>query len=112
MAFEGSAIVSAPLKRTEPWRLPRIPMMARMVEVLPAPLRPSSVTTSPSLTSKFMPCRTWDSPYQPCRSLTESNGSGMSGPHIGVDDVRVFRHGLVRPFREDFAARQHGDDVG
>ena len=48
-------MISLPLKRTEPVRLPTMPMIDFSVVVLPAPLRPSSVTTSPELTSKSMP---------------------------------------------------------
>ena len=40
-------------------------MIAFSVVVLPAPLRPSRVTTSPRRTSKLTPCSTWLSPYQP-----------------------------------------------
>ena len=43
---------------------PTMPMIDLSVVVLPAPLRPSSVTTSPVATSKSMPCRMCDSPYQ------------------------------------------------
>src|SRR5262249_8982525 len=56
-------------RRTEPLRRPMRPMIARIVLVRPAPLRPRSVTTSPSSTCRFTPCSTCDSPYQPCRSL-------------------------------------------
>ena len=38
-------------------------MMERIVVVLPMPLRPSSATTVPSLTSMSTPCSTWLSPY-------------------------------------------------
>jgi spermidine synthase len=40
----------------------RYPMMVRMVVVLPAPLRPSRQTTSPSFTASETPCRMWLSP--------------------------------------------------
>ena len=40
-----------PAKRIAPSRLRTMPMMARSVVVLPAPLRPRSVTVSPSRTS-------------------------------------------------------------
>jgi hypothetical protein len=40
-------MVSTPLILIEPLREPVRPMMARSVVVRPAPLRPSSVTTSP-----------------------------------------------------------------
>ena len=38
------------------------PVMQRSVVVLPAPLRPSRATTSPSLTLSERPCRMWPSP--------------------------------------------------
>jgi hypothetical protein len=52
---EALLISSWPLKRTEPVRLPMTPMIDFSVVVLPAPLRPSSVTTSPAFTLKLMP---------------------------------------------------------
>ncbi len=52
---EGSRMISLPSNATEPVRLPIMPITDLSVEVLPAPLRPSSVTTSPGRTSKFMP---------------------------------------------------------
>ena len=39
-----------------------MPMMESRVVVLPAPLRPISVTTSPSPTVSDTPCRMWASP--------------------------------------------------
>src|SRR5690349_12901737 len=94
-----------------------MPMIARSVVVLPAPLRPSRVTTSPSATAKLMPCRMCDSPYQAWRSRTFRSSfcrtplSGMPGPHVGLADFRIAGDGLVRSLGEDAAARQHGDGV-
>ncbi len=65
---EEVRVMSSLLKRIEPVRLPMIPITDFSVVVLPAPLRPSSVTTSPAFTLKLMPWRMWDSPYQACRS--------------------------------------------
>ena len=48
-------MMSLSSKRIEPVRLPMIPMIDFSVVVLPAPLRPSKVTTSPALTLKLMP---------------------------------------------------------
>src|SRR5690349_16870823 len=87
------------------------PMMLFMVVVLPAPLRPSNVTTSPSLTSKSTPCRIWLSPYQACRPLIASIGSGIGRAQIGGNDVRVAAHAGIVSFRQDLAAREHGDAV-
>ena len=39
-----------------------VTLIERSVVVLPAPLRPMSVTTSRSPTSSEMPCRMWASP--------------------------------------------------
>jgi len=61
---EVARMISWPPKRIEPVRLPMIPITDFSVVVLPAPLRPSRVTTSPAFTLKLMPCRMWDSPYQ------------------------------------------------
>src|SRR5687767_2318557 len=116
-------MVSTPSNRTEPLRLPRMPMIDFSVVVLPAPLRPSRVTTSPGRTSKLMPCSTWDSPYQVSSPCTASSGalsvagatraaSAMAHPDIGFDHARILRHGGVIPFGEHAAARQHGDAVG
>ena len=90
-------------------------MMARMVVVLPAPLRPSSVTTSPAFTSKVMPCRTWLSPYQPCRSRTASCASAMAASRPCPCRLRSPAGSSTPPRRalgQHLAARQHRDAVG
>src|SRR5438105_9604907 len=93
-----------------------MPMMDLSVVVLPAPLRPSSVTTSPARTSKLTPCSTWDSPYQACNPSTDSNGapltSSMADPEIGFAHCRIGRDRCVVAFGEDAAAGQHRDAVG
>src|SRR5262249_28061301 len=108
-----------------------IPMIDFSVVVLPAPLRPSSVTTSPALTSKLMPCRMWDSPYQASRFCTDRIWppiaadraalvagasavfrSGVAGSQIGFLDALVLRQFGVVSLREHLAAGEHGDDVG
>src|SRR5437660_26416 len=115
IAFDESPMSSWPSWRTDPVRWPTIPMMDFSVVVLPAPLRPSSVTTSPARTSKLTPCSTWDSPYQACSPSTDSNGtpltSSMADPEIGFAHIRVGRDRGVVAFREDTAARQHRDAV-
>src|SRR3989442_13046768 len=89
-----------------------MPMIAFMVVVLPAPLRPRSVTTSPSRTSNSMPCRMWDSPYQAFRPFTASSRSAMAGAQGGLDHLRVLRNAGVVAFGEDLAALQDRDPVG
>src|SRR5438105_3468883 len=110
----------------EPARLPMMPMIDFSVVVLPAPLRPSSVTTSPAFTSKLIPCRMWDSPYQASRSRTwrmlppvaafagasAIAVSGMTRSQIGFLDAFVLGQLAVMALREHLPARQHGDDVG
>src|SRR5271169_4544872 len=115
--FEGMPMISVPLRRIEPRRWPMMPMIDLSVVVLPAPLRPSSVTTSPSATAKLIPCRMCDSPYQACSSSTrsssraEGDASGMTGPEIGLDDLGIVRHGGVIAFGQDATAGQHRDHV-
>src|ERR1700722_16583483 len=111
MRFEVSAQSSCPPSRTDPVRWRTMPRMARKVVVLPAPLRPRSVTTSPSRTAKLMPCSTWDSPYHACRYATSSSPSGSALPEIGLSLLRVFRLFGVGPFGQHPAARQHRDDM-
>src|SRR6185295_2089202 len=116
MVFDESPMSSRPSWRTEPVRWPTMPITDFSVVVLPAPLRPSSVTTSPGRTSNVTPCRMCDSPYQACKPSTASNGwpdaSVMARPHIGLAHVRIVRHRRVVALGEHAAAREHGDAVG
>src|ERR1700733_4355150 len=89
-----------------------MPITAFKVVVLPAPLRPRRVTTSPSRTAKLMPCSTWDSPYQPLRSATIKSSSGMAGPEIGFAHIGSRGDLAIASLRQDAPARQHGDGVG
>src|SRR5438445_175504 len=86
------------------------------VVVLPAPLRPSSVTTSPTKTSKLAPWSTWDSPYQAWSPSTASSGGrlgrSMADPEIGLAHQRVGRNRLVVAFGEHSATREHRDAIG
>src|SRR3954465_15067449 len=82
------------------------PMSVRSVVVLPAPLRPISVTISPAFTSNEIPCTTWLRSYQGGRSRTSSNAMSalpqVDAPHfvIGAD---LFR----RSPRQELAVMQH-----
>src|SRR3954469_22005694 len=100
-----------------------MPMIARNVVVLPAPLRPSSVTSSPSPMLNSTPCNMCDSPYQACRPRARSNSSGapigegasgISGarPHIGFDDLLIAGDRFVIALGQDAAAGQNRDRVG
>src|SRR6266853_6754396 len=89
-----------------------MPMTALRVVVLPTPLRPSSVTTSPRRTSNCAPCRTCDSPYHAFRSATESSAvSGMLGTQVGLDHFRMTGHRPVVALGDDLAAREHRDVI-
>src|SRR6266851_9655503 len=115
--FEASRAISLPRKTTEPRRCGTIPIIALSVVVLPAPLRPSRVTTSPSATVKLIPWRMCDSPYQACSSSTrnsslpDAGASGMTGPEIGLDHLRILRYRGVIAFGQDAAAGQHRNRV-
>src|SRR5579884_4414438 len=117
MRFDGRSTSSAPPNTIDPARLGTMPMIARRVVVLPAPLRPRRVTTSPSCTPKSMPCRMCDSPYQACSPATSSSAlsppaSGMPGPEIGFRHVGVGRDRAVIAFAQDAPAGQYRDRVG
>src|SRR5918993_660654 len=114
-----------------PLRRPTKPITARSVVVLPAPLRPSRVTTSPGATSRPTPCRMWLSPYHASRPDTSSSAlpEGVAGAacpfgaptsrsamrrssfglaaEIGGHDLRIAGHAGVVAFGEHPAARQH-----
>src|SRR5512147_3154210 len=98
-------------------------MIDLSVVVLPAPLRPSSVTTSPLRTSKSTPCRMCDSPYHAFRPETSRRtgatgsawgpatamaASAMCAAHIRFHDDRVLGDRLVVSFGDDTAAREYG----
>src|SRR5579871_1838762 len=112
---EVSVISSLPSKRTEPVRCVTMPMIDFSVVVLPAPLRPRSVTTSPARTSRSTPCRMCDSPYHACKFSTARSGGGarssMADPHIGFAHVGVVGNGLIVALGEHPPAREHGDLV-
>src|SRR6201995_1397835 len=110
--LDGWAIVSRPSNVTVPRRRSTMPITDFRVVVLPGPLRPSSVTSSPRPISKPTPCRMCDSPYQACRPSTFRSVSAMAGPDIGFDDLRILRHCVVGSLGEHLAARQHGDGIG
>src|SRR5215213_10230423 len=105
------AIVSRPPMRIEPSRRETRPRIARRVLVRPAPLRPRRLTTSPSWTVTFTPCRAWLSPYQACRPEMSRNGfiapSG-SRAEIGGHHPGIGRDLPVGALRKDLAPLEHG----
>src|SRR5689334_20306540 len=92
-----------------------MPMIDLSVVVLPAPLRPSNVTTSPSCTSNATPWRMWDSPYQACRSLTarrDARTSSMPHSHVSLAHFGIRGHGVVITLRQHTSAREDRDVIG
>src|SRR6266849_6646277 len=113
MRSEDSAMICVPSKRIEPSRRATMPMIDLRVVVLPTPLRPSSVTTSPRRTSNCAPCKMCDSPYQAFRSATaRSAASGMLGAEVSFDHFGMTGHRPIVALRDDLAAREHRNVVG
>src|SRR5690349_9657 len=106
---------SAPPQVTVPSTCRCRPMTERRSVVLPAPLRPTSVTTSPGSTRRSTADRTLASPYQAERPETSRVWSDMlfSGlPEVGGDDLLVVADLLVGALCEDLARLQDGHGVG
>src|SRR5680860_351754 len=101
-------LISAPAKRRTPsvwrWR----PITERSNVVLPAPLRPTRVTTSPALTLRETSPRTRASPYQADRPSISS----MSLPQVCRDHSVVRAHLFVASLGQDLALLQHRDLTG
>src|ERR1043165_2904309 len=83
-------------------------MIARRRVDLPAPLRPTMVTTSPAATSSDTSLRARACPYQADRFSTLNIGVSQVGGH----DARVAADLGVGAFGEDLAVAQHRDGVG
>src|SRR5258708_16013300 len=98
-----------PFTLMDPWRRPTRPRIDFNVEVRPAPLRPSSVTTSPLCTVRSTPCSTCDSPYHALRPAMRRTSSAMGGPHVRLHHRGIRRDLRVAALREHRAAREHGD---
>src|SRR3984957_13395541 len=133
ITLEASLVSSRSSKRTEPVRFSTMPMIALSVVVLPTPLRPSNVTTSPACTLKVARWSTWESSYQASRLSTarsgrvsamtgprmtgpkmtgpKMTGPKMTGPEIGFAHRRILRHRLVVALGQHVAAGEHGDAV-
>src|SRR5581483_11887985 len=109
--YGWSAIVSVPAIFTEPLRFGVSPIPDFRVVLLPAPLRATSVTSSPARTSRSTPWSTCDSPYQACSPLIESSASAMLRPQVGGDHGGVLRNRLVLALGQHLASREHGDAV-
>src|SRR2546421_10510884 len=109
--FEASLMSSVFSNRIDPSRRATMPMIDFSVVVLPAPLRPSSVTTSPRATWKSMPCRMCDSPYHAFRPFTSSSASAMARAEVSLHDLGIPGDRLVIAFGKYLATLQYRDAV-
>src|SRR4029078_13055772 len=100
MAAGGIQIASPPFTRIDPARRPTSPSTDFSVEVRPAPLRPSSVTTSPLRTERPTPANTCDSPSQALTPPISSTAPplAIAGPHVRFLDLGIFGDVGVRSF--------------
>src|SRR5438093_529764 len=94
-----------------------MPMTAERLVVLPMPLRPSRLTTSPALTAKSTPNKTLPSPYPASSPATSSIGApgrrtGIVLAQVGAAHMRVGADRGWRPGRNDAALDHDGDAVG
>src|SRR6478735_9743240 len=129
-------VTSAPSTVTMPSTCRCSPMTERSSVVLPAPLRPTRVTTSPAPTPTDTSRRTRASPYQAERPATSRTrpaspvasarsvvvtdavaasvvtGSLMGRSEVGRDDALVGADLVVRALGEHLARLEHRDAVG
>ena len=118
IASEDMPTSSRPSKRTEPRRCSTMPMIDFSVVVLPTPLRPRSVTTSPGCTSKrdaVQNVRLAIPGFEPvhCQHGARLGWrfSIMAGPEIGFAHGGISRYGLVIAFGEHLAAGEHRNAI-
>src|SRR6478609_7218690 len=104
-------VMSWPSKTMDPWDSGLIPEIARMVVVLPAPLAPIRVTSSPSSTDNEMPCSASIRPYATFMSLISSRGI-VGHPQVGGDNRGVVADLGRQTFGDLLAELQYHDPVG
>src|SRR5262245_10505240 len=112
----GILAMSSPRKRIRPERTGSRPMMLSMMVVRPAPLRPTSETTSPSPTSSVTPRRICAGPRKAFMASTSSSTCVL---HLGrerhaekdVGDVSVRLDRFRRSVGEESAFMHHDDAV-
>src|SRR6478609_7339883 len=107
IASAGALVMSLPSNTIEPERS-IIPETARMVVVLPAPLAPSTTTTSPPPTVRSISWSTLTAPY-PARTPLSSSREvirSLAGAEVGLDHLGVLLHVSGHPIG-DLAAELH-----
>src|SRR5262245_27010637 len=114
----GSLVMSSPRKRMCPERTGRRPVMLSMMVVRPAPLRPTSETTSPSPTPNVTPRRMCAGPRKVFMASTSSStclsfaiSCRQRRAEKDVGDVLVRLDLFRRPVGEEFAYVHHDDAV-
>src|SRR5262249_54721423 len=88
------------------------PMMVRSVVVLPAPLLPINVTTSPRSTVNEMPRRARILPYALCTVCRASKVERSPCAQIGFDHLRITLDVTRRTLRQLGPVIEHCDPVG
>src|SRR2546421_8842102 len=87
-------------------------MMVRSVVVLPAPLLPIKVTTSPRSTLKEMPRKARMLPYALCTVCRASKVECSPCAQIGFDHLWITLDVTLRTLRQLSPIVEHGDAVG
>src|ERR1700687_2174878 len=112
MAEGGKPPIDRPSRRMLPLLGASTPMLDRSVVVLPAPLRPSSATTSPCSIRSESPNKTWEAPYSVLIRSTSSRLMGVQPSEIGVMDRLVAPDFIGRAVRQKPALVKHGNALG
>src|SRR5439155_20545505 len=103
--------MSRPFRRIDPvfcrWR----PMTHRSSVVLPAPFRPTSVTSSPSPTCSDTWRSAWASPYRAERPSISSAGLAMRLAQVPGDDRGILAYDVVTALGDHPSLLQHADLV-
>src|SRR5262252_9430894 len=112
----GSLVMSSPRKRIRPERIGSSPVILSMMVVRPAPLRPTSETTSASPTSSVTPRRMCAGPRKVFMASISSStclsfASRERSAEKNVGDVSVRPDLLRRPVGEELPFVHHHDAV-
>src|SRR6185295_16042312 len=113
----GRPLISWPWKRMLPERTGSSPVMLSMMVVRPAPLRPTSETTSLSTTLIETPCRMCAGPRKVLMASTSSSTvfssfSRQRRTEQDVGDMLIGPDLVRRSVGEEFAFVHHHDAVG
>src|SRR5690606_18325343 len=97
----------SPLKRISPSATRFKPLMARKMVLLPAPLAPSSTTSSPWPTSRLTPSRARKLPYL----TTTLSSCSIVTPQVSLDHLRIALDLGRRALGDLLAVVEHDDLV-